>query len=288
MTELFKVTLPTVMNVFAEGKQQTFYIKNRIPFVESQVTVNIPTPESILNALPVISTPDQFAEIQRKFVKLKENCKKVERLLVQLIEQIDRALGKLDRIDQIFGTLNGFIGLLSDFIPLLRTIIAVGQVGLIAQVFPIAQGSVTIRLGDAIKVAKGKLREIDSLARIIGPLSSFILKETASLRSILYPVRAKLNKILTEVRARCFYLDSVLIDKLKELELSMAQNPPAGGGVDGPNGTGVDVTTEDLVTTLADQVAPEDILNNLENSNKPRFIEYLVENGFTGYQITRK
>lgn len=288
MTELFKVTLPTVMNVFAEGKQQTFYIKNRIPFVESQVTVNIPTPESILNALPVISTPDQFAEIQRKFVKLKENCKKVERLLVQLIEQIDRALGKLDRIDQIFGTLNGFIGLLSDFIPLLRTIIAVGQVGLAAQVFPIAQGSITIRLGDAIKVAKGKLREIDSLARIIGPLSSFILKETASLRSILYPVRAKLNKILTEVRARCFYLDSVLIDKLKELELSMAQNPPAGGGVDGPNGTGVDVTTEDLVTTLADQVAPEDILNNLENSNKPRFIEYLVENGFTGYQITRK
>mgnify|MGYP000043853424 FL=1 len=288
MTELFKVTLPTVMNVFAEGKQQTFYIKNRIPFVESQVTVNIPTPESILNALPVISTPDQFAEIQRNFIRLKENCKKVERLLVQLIEQIDKALGKLDRIDQIFGTLNGFIGLLSDFIPLLRTIIAIGQVGLIAQVFPIAQGSITIRLGDAIKVAKGKLREIDSLARLIGPLSSFILKETAGLRNILYPVRAKLNKILTEVRARCFYLDSVLIDKLKELELAMAQNPPIGGGIDGPNGTGVDVTTEELVTTLADQFAPEDILNNLENSSKPKFIEYLVENGFTGYQITKK
>tara|TARA_B100000035_G_C21001324_1_gene555061 strand:- start:33 stop:899 length:867 start_codon:yes stop_codon:yes gene_type:complete len=288
MTELFKVTLPTVMNVFAEGKQQTFYIKDRIPFVESQVTVNIPTPESILNALPVITTPDQFAEIQNKFIKLKENCKKVENLLVQLIEQIDKALGKLERVDQIFGTLNGFIGFISDFIPLLRTIIAVGQVGLLAQVFPIAQGAVTIRLGDAIKVAKGKLREIDSLARLIGPLSSFILKETATLRSILYPVRAKLNNILTEVRARCFYLDSVLIDKLKELELAMTQNPPTGGGIDGPNGTGVNVTTEELVTTYADQFAPEDILNNLENSNKQKFIEYLVENGFTGYQITRE
>ena len=68
----------------------------------------------------------------------------------------------------------------------------------------------------------------------------------------------------------------------------MTQNPPIGGGIDGPNGTGVDVTTEELVTTLADQFAPEDILNNLENSSKPKFIEYLVENGFTGYQITKK
>ena len=39
---------------------------------------------------------------------------------------------------------------------------------------------------------------------------------------------------------------------------------------------------------LGSQFEPEDILNNLENSSKPKFIEYLVENGFTGYQIVKK
>ena len=66
--ELFKAVLPTVQNVFEDGRQQTFFIKEQIPFVEAQVTANIPTPESILNVLPPLTTPSQFAEIQAKFV----------------------------------------------------------------------------------------------------------------------------------------------------------------------------------------------------------------------------
>ena len=211
-------------------------------------------------------------------------------MLTNLISQIDKALGKLERVDQIFGTLNGFIDFLSNFIPILRVLISTGNIILAAQIAPYnVQGVILIRAGDAIKMAKGKLKEIDSLMKIIQPLSSFLLKQTSELRDILFPVRENLNNLLIEVKARCFYLDSVLITKLNELELSMTQNPPiSGGGVDGPGTTGVSQTTEQIVQTLADQVPPESILDYLENSNKEKVIQYLVENNLTGYQVTKK
>jgi len=288
MITLFAAQLPTVMNIFADGKQQTFTIKEQVPFIEAQVTLNIPTPASILNALPLITTPDQFAEIQRKFIQLKNACKIAEAQISNLIAQIDSVLGKLDRIEQIFSSLNSFLSFLSEFIPVLRILNGTMQVVLSAQVFPVANGTITVRAGDALKYVKSKIKEIDALAKVAKSISEPVLEEVNSIQNTLLPLRNKLQEILTKIRARCFYLDSVLIDKLKELELSMAQNPSTGGGVNGPNGTGVDVTTENLVNTLADQFEPEEILNNLENSNKERFIEYLVENGFTGYQIVRR
>ncbi len=280
MIRLLASQLPSVMNILAEGKQKTFFIKDQIPFVETQVTVNVPTPESVLNLLPLISTPDQFAQIQNNFIRLKEQCKKTEATLIKLRDQIDDVLNKTNRIESIFGTLNGFIDLISDFIPLFKLIISVGQVTLAAQVFPVASGTITIRTGDAIKLAKSKLREIDSITQVLDSITDPILSQTNDIQDTLLPLRAKLQEIITIIKARCFYLDSVLIDKLKELELSMAQSPPSGSG--NPQ------DTEQIVNVLSSQVNPENILDNLENSNKERFIEYLVENGFTGYQIIKK
>jgi len=288
MITLFSAQLPTIMNVIADGKQQTIFIKDQIPFVETQINVNVPTPESILNALPILTTPDEFAAIQAKFIRLKQQCKAVEARIQQLITQIDGVLAKVDRVEQIFGSINGFLSFLSEFIPALRILNGTMQVVLAAQVFPVANGTITVRAGDALKYVKSKIKEIDALVKLSNSISGPVFEVTDSIQDELIPLRTKLQEILSEIRARCFYLDSVLIDKLKELELAMAQNPPTGGGIAGPNGTGVNTTTEELVTKLADQFAPEDILDNLENSNKERFIEYLVENGFTGYQIVRK
>jgi hypothetical protein len=288
MITLFSAQLPTVMNIVADGKQQTFFIKDQIPFVETQITVNIPTPESILNALPVISNPDEFAAIQNRFIQLKQGCKIVEARIQQLIAQIDGVLEKVDRVEQIFGSINGFLSFLSEFIPLLRILNGTMQAVLAAQVFPVASGTITVRAGDALQYVKSKTKEIDALVKLSRSVSGPVFEVTDSIQDELIPLRIKLQEILSEIRARCFYLDSVLIDKLKELELAMAQNPPIGGGITGPNGTGVDVTTEELVNVLSAQFEPEDILNNIENSNKEKVIEYLVENGFTGYQITKK
>lgn len=288
MISILAANMPTVMNIFAEGKQRTFFIKEQIPFVEAQVTVNIPTPASILNLLAIDSNPDRIREVQEIFTELKSKCKKVEKQIDTLIKQIDKILQKLERIQQIFTTVDGFISFLAELVPILRILTGTANVVLAAQVFPIVSGTVIIRMNDAIKFVKSKIKEIEALAKITRPISEFINKEVAEIRDILYPVREKLQELLTKIRARCFYLDSVLLDKLKELELSMAQNPPTGGGIDGPQGTGATQSTEQIVNLLSTQFEPEDILDNLENSNKERFIEYLVENGFTGYQVVKK
>jgi len=288
MITLLSAQLPTVMNILEDGKQQTFFIKDQIPFVETQVTVNIPTPESILNALPLITTPDQFQQIQGRFIQLKQACKMVEMRIQLLIDQIDGVLAKIDRVEQIFGGINQFLSFLGDLIPFLKILNGTMQGILIAQVFPIAQGAITVRAGDALKYVKSTIKEIDALAKTAKAVSDPVFEVTDGIQNELLPLRAKLQEILTGIRARCFYLDSVLLDKLKELELAMTQNPPSGGGENGPQGTGVTQNTEQIVNTLASQFEPEEILNNLENSNKTKFIEYLVENGFTGYQIVKK
>ena len=192
--------------------------------------------------------------------------------LQQLIAQIDGVLDKVDRIEQIFGSINGFLSFLSDFIPLLRILNGTMQVVLAAQVFPVASGTLTVRAGDALKYVKSKIKEIDALVKLSRAVSIPVFETTDAIQDDLIPLKNKLLEILGEVRARCFYLDSVLIDKLKELELSMTQNPSTGGGIGGPNGTGVDITTEDLVNVLSNQFEPEDILDNLENSNKTKCI----------------
>ena len=51
MIGLLASQLPSILRIFEEGKQRTFFIKEQIPFVEAQVIVNVPTPESILNLL---------------------------------------------------------------------------------------------------------------------------------------------------------------------------------------------------------------------------------------------
>lgn len=286
--QIFSATLPTIYNILEEGKEQTFFLKDQIPYVETRLKVNTPTPASILNALPRVTTPDQFRKIQSNFIRLKEECKKTEDELNNLVVQTNKIIGKLRRVEEILSNLDQFISFLSEFIPVLRILITSTQIALAAQVTPLVSGLTTIRLGDAIRFGKSKLKEIDSLTDLVSQVTEPVLEEVEEYKNILLPLNETLNKILAEIRARCFYLDSVLISKLKELELSMTQNPSSDGGVSGPQGTGVPQDTETIVNLLYSQFDPEKILDNLENSNKEKFVEYLVENGFTGYQVVKR
>ena len=291
MITFFAAQTPTIVNTIQGAKRRVFDIENQIPFVETKIVVDIPSTSQVLGLIPINPTPEQSAQILsfiEEYKALKETCTKVENQIQTLIDQIDKILTQLSRIDRIFSSLDGFISILTEFIPLLRVLIGAAQVGLVAQVFPIASGVVTVRLGDAIRFATSKLKEIDALTKVIEPIATFVTKEITEIRNTLLPVRRKLQQILIEIRARKLFIDDVIIRNLKNLELSTAQNPPDEGGLTGPQGTGISQSTEEIVNLLSSQFNPEDILDNLENSNKEKFIEYLVENGYTGYQIVKK
>ena len=291
MITFFAAQAPTIVNTIQGAKRRVFDIENQIPFVETKIVVDIPSPAQVVSLIPINPTPEQSEQILsiiEEFKKLKETCIKIEGQIQTLIDQIDKILTQLNRIDRIFSSIDSFIGIIVEFVPLLRTLIGAAQVGLVAQVFPIASGVVTVRLGDAIKFAKSKVKEIETLGKIIDPIAEFVRKETTEIRNKLLPVRRKLQQIIVEIRTRRLFIDDVFIRNLQNLELSMAQTPPDGGGLTGPQGTGTSQSTGEIINLLSSQFEPEDILDNLENSNKERFIEYLVENGYTGYQIVKK
>jgi len=329
MITLFSSALPTVMNIFAEGEQRSFAINENVKGIDAFITVRVPTPHSIARTLQseiptqeefdrqveagalqlqTISTPEEyelrynairneFETIKNNynkglqgFKKLKKGCREAEKYVFDMISQIDKILTKVSRIENIFTSFEGFLNLLSNFIPLLRTLIGVAQVAIAAQVGPFVSGALIVKMSDAIKFVKSKLREISALVKIVDKLSAWAKTNAAAIRDQLYPVREELTKRLNQIKKRCIQLDASFINVLKELELSMAYNPPpVGGGIVGANGTGATYSTEEIVNILAEQFEPEDILDNLENSTKEKFIEYLADaKGFSGYQVVKK
>lgn len=330
MITLLSSGLPTVMNIFAEGEQRSFAINENVKGIDAFITVRVPTPHSIARtlqkeiptqeefdrqveigaaALQTISTPEEyelrynairneFETIKNNynrglqgFKKLKKGCREAEKYVRDMISQIDKILLKVIRIEGIFTRFETFLNFLSNFIPLLKTLIGVAQIAIAAQVGPFVSGAIIVKMSDAIKFVKSKLKEISALVKIVDKLSTWVQAKAAEIRDLLYPVREELVKRLNQIRQRCIQLDASFINVLKELELSMAYNPPTGtdgiGG--GLPGTGVSYTTEEIVNILAEQFDPEDILDNLESSTKERFIEYLLDaNGFSGYQVIKR
>lgn len=293
MISILSSQLPTVINRLQGAKTAVFDIENQIPFVETRVRVDIPSPSQIIAVIPVGDniniSPDEIDNINDNFSELKKACLAIEELLKLMISQIDTILGQINRIESIFSSLEGFLNFITDFIPIIRTIIGAAQVGLAAQVGPFVSGVITVRLGDAIKFAKSKVKEIDALAKVTNQIRASVTKETSEIRNKLLPVRRRLNEILITITARRLLIDTIYTDLLKKvIEVSMTQNPPSEGGTDGPQGTGVIQNNDQIIDALASQFGVENILDNLENSSKQQFIEYLVENGYTGYQIVKR
>lgn len=329
MITLFSSACPTIMNIFSEGEQRSFLIGEQVKGIDAIITVNVPTPHSIARnlqkaiptqeefdrqveagaaVLQTISTPEEyelrynairneFESIKnnynkglQNFKKLKSGCKIAEKSVNDLLKQIDITLKRINRVESILTKFAAFLDFLAKFIPLLKTLIGVANIAIAAQVGPFVSGAIIVKMGDAIKFVKSKLKEISALNKIVDKLSTWATSIASAIRDRLYPIREELMKRFNQIRNRCLQLDNSFINLLKELELSIAYNPPpAGGGLTGPGGTGANYTTEEIVNILAEQFDPEDILDNLENSTKERFIEYLVDGkGFSGYQVVRK
>ena len=267
MTELFKASVPTAMNLLNDAKRETFAFGNIVPGIDAQITVAIPTPESILNQILVFSSPQQIENLNRTFNQLKNLCKKLESEILLLISQIDKILDKLERIESIFVSLDNFLKILADLVPVFRGTIIASNLVIGAQVTPVVSGAIIVRSQDLINLIKGKLKEIEALSRVATTLSTFILSTVEDIIDELLPVKSKLLDILSELRARCFYLDSVLIEKLQEFTEELDGNDING---------------------LEANFNPEDIIDNLESTNKELFIEFLKENNATGYRIVRK
>ncbi len=271
MIKLLQTSIPSATRLFENARARTFFFADVAPFINAQITVNIPNSARILILLA--EKTNSLQELERAFLALKATCELLKHQIQNYLDEINKIINQIEKVNNTFGSFDVILNQLLRLIPIFNTIIAAGQITLSAQVFPVANGALIIKTGDAINFLKGKIKEIQSLALIVNGVSKFFTTSTSEILAILVPARNELVRILTILNARCLFIDSVYLRELKNFNLNSTSNNSQNN--------------EEIVDTLGNIYKPEVILDNLENSNKSLFIEYLRESGHTGYQITK-
>lgn len=280
MVKLITIASSRAMRSLQECNKLKLQFYEILPGVELQIEANvIPTPEYIATLLAQHKNPEDIADLIKTFNKLKADCNKFKKIIENNLLFIDKIINKTNNIESIFSGVLRPLNIVSDLLPILRGIITTGQFTLAAQVGLVANGALIIKTDDAIKMAKGKIKQFETLTKILNNISNFYNKSTIEIRDELYPIRADFQKIYNIVSALCFTIDNRFLEKLNELtNLSIVDNEDISENDDIFNDSGI---TEDDIN---------EIIETLENVNQTKFIQYF-NNQYglkSGYEILPK
>ena len=282
MTNFFKTTVGSVARSITEAKNKTFHLAESVPAIDAQVTVRIPKMGIVGAALATtIDTEEELQSLVKKHERYKKECHKLEEQLKKYqrdIEKIRRLTRVADSLgnDTPFGTFFRVLNIAADFVPLAKVIINAAKVVLAANIsVPVAGGTVSgtviIKQKEIIDGALVKLEEILALQRIAEPIVNSIETAAEEINDTITPIQNKLAEITVLLQTVCRDIDLLFIQTISQVRLKFDSKD-----IDNQE-------TELLGTSLN----VEEIVNNLEISTKPKFIEYLTENGYSGYRITK-
>ena len=277
MVKLITMASSRAMRSLQECNKLKLQFYEILPGVELQIEANvIPTPEYIATLLAQHKSPEDIADLIKTFNKLKADCNRFKKIIGDNILFIDKVINKTNNIESIFSGVLKPLNIAGDLLPVLRGIITAGQFTLAAQVGLVANGALIIKTDDAIKMAKGKIKQFETLIKVLNNIRDFYFKATTEIRDELYPVRADLQRIYNIVSALCFTIDNRFLEKLNELtELSIVDEEGSNENTDIFNDSGI---TEDDING---------IIETLENVNQTKFIQY-YNNQYglkSGYEI---
>lgn len=282
MTNFFKTTVGSVIRSITEAKNKTFYLAESVPAIDAQITVRIPKMGIVGAALATtIDTEKELQSLVKKHEKYKKECHRLEEQLkkyqrdIEKIRRLTRVANSLGN-DTPFGTFFRVLNLAADFVPIARTIVNAAKVVLAANVsVPVAGGTVSgaiiIQQKEIIDGALAKLEEILALQRVAEPIVNSIETAAEEINDTLTPLQNKLAEITVLLQTVCRDIDLLFIQTISQVRLKFDSKDES------------DQETELLGTSLN----VEEIINNLEISTKPKFIEYLRQRGYTGYRITK-
>lgn len=281
MTESFKTTISSTLSRVNDAKNKTYYFAEVVPFIDAQITTNIPR-MGIIGAIlgSTITTEEELASLQAKYLKIKKTCHKLETQLAKYQSDIQKILNTTSIIRTRLNNFNSILTELAKIIPIVQTIVRIAR-GIIAlQVsVPVAGGVVSgtliIKQKDIIDRVLAKIEEILALQKIFTPVAGSLIKTAEEIDEVLLPIQNKLTEISVILSNRCRDIDLLFLQTLSQSNLN--------------NNEGVDTTATGEVTFSIDSSFNiEEIIDNLEISSKSKFIEYLTEKGYTGYKITKK
>ncbi len=280
MTESFKTTISSMVRKTNEIRNKTYYFSEIVPFVDGQITTNIPR-MGVVGAIlsSTIETEAELLSLQNKFIKIKRDCHKLESQLFKYQGDVQNILNTTNLIRTRLNNLYSLINTLSQTVPFIRNIVRLAR-GIIAlQVsVPVAgcnvSGALIIKQKEIIDRVLAKLEEILALQKVFNSVAGPLIVVAEEVDEILIPVSNKLSELGVILAARCRDIDLLLLQVLAQ---SNVNNDP-----------NLVVTSDGTPTfNIISNFDIERVIDNLEISSKPKFIEYLRENGNTGYQITK-
>ena len=252
--------------------------------LKAELLKQLPSEETIRQQLATFpETKEALDIITKKHKALKDKCKNIENKLDQKITQIEGIQQEISSMTDRFNKLTEFIDIAREFIPTLKIVITVGRAGLnalplttpVGAPIPGAGGGAIVNLDDTLKKAQSKINEFDSIIKILDEIKDYILSQVAPIDKTCINGLQVLNTIKPQIQAQCLIADTIFLQIISEFS----------------NLTDNDTLSE---TTVVQFENPEEILDNLENSNKEKFFEIIKKESKpgkvfeTGYKIIKK
>ena len=245
---------------------------------KSQVESQLPQPSSIKQQLTTqINNPDDLKEIERRFKLIKKKCEGVKGIVGGKKDQVDQIKSEIGKVNSSFLKLNVAIEIATNYLPTIKGIITGGKAGLnvlpisipyVGSPVPGSGGKAIISLSDAIKAAESKIQEFEAITESLDKVKDHIQKQTKPIDDTCDSALKSLSNIENRIQTTCDYADLTYLQVVSFYSNLLDSD-------------------DDETTIQFDN--PEEILDNLEDSNKPKFFEFIkdIETKETGYRIIK-
>lgn len=261
---------------------------------KSKIQKELPTPESINNQLQsyTIETIEDLQKLETRFNVLKNKCRFLKQQVDSKISQLQSIKNKVNKINNNFDKLEQVIEIANKIVPEVQTVISVAPVAL-AALGGIGSGLAITKLDDGLKAAKGKIAEFKSVLKVLNTIKPFLTGPANDINSKVDSALIALASLKGSTQQTCDYIDALFLQKISQFTPELLDSDTV---VDNETSIGLDgsgLRPDGLpIFQLNNQLSnPEEVLNNLENSNKDKFIQYITNVGKpseTGYRIIKR
>jgi uncharacterized protein (UPF0305 family) len=252
-------------------------IKNKVKSsasskLKEEILQKLSDPETIkqqLGGLPV--TQEQLDLVDKKYIRLKSETENLQNKSLQKSNEIQAIIDKISKVNERFDRLTGFTDEARKFLPTLKKIITGARIALnalpintpLGTPIPGSGGGTIIGTDDKLKGAKS--------------IKKHITDQTDPIEESCNEAISIINNINSQINIQKLIIDQIYLQIIGEFS----------GLIDS------DTLTQE---TIPQSENPEEILNNLENSNREKYIQYLknistgdnnIEILETGYKITK-
>ena len=254
--------------------------------LKEEILQKLSDPDTIkqqLGGLPV--TQEQLDLVDKKYIRLKSETENLQNKSLQKSNEIQGIVNKISKVNERFDKLTGFTDEARKCLPTLKKIISGGRILLnalpintpLGTPIPGSGGGAIIGTDNKLKDAESKIEQFEALTEVLDGIKKHITDQTDPIEESCNEAISIINNINSQINIQKLIIDQIYLQIIGEFS----------GLIDS------DTLTQE---TIPQSENPEEILNNLENSNREKYIQYLknislgdnnIEILETGYKITR-